>query len=266
MKGEDFKPLLRELTDFYGAKVFSEQGAMIIWRIMEPLTPGEGRQVVESVLEQHGRAPTPAQIRQAAAPYLKKLEERRQQARSRQVELEGNCHFCAGSGFVLALSRKDPTAEYSFACPYCEAASVRKIRTVAIWDDARKPDFVPVSFKLESHAGAREFQEKHRIPVVRAAWAKRLEKHPWALANLRKARGVIPDYLNDMLREERGGMEQGGETLERKADPGTGQGDQSGACSADPTADGEAQDLESAPTQGTGEQGMGAFDDDELPF
>lgn len=226
----DFEAVFGELQQFYGDRAYNDKQASVVFRILSPLTRAQGDSVVQTLVETCARTPTPAQVKQAALAYIRLAEQAKQQAAVKEIGAD-TCRVCGGTGLMLALAKTDPTAEYSFACPHCESASIRKIRTIPVWSDDRSGEFVKVSLKSDSHVGAKQLQERHRIPRVRAAWVERLKKHPWALAKLRKAQRGLPDYLLDLVREERG-AEDGGEEREREADGSSDRRDTRGAPGA----------------------------------
>jgi hypothetical protein len=256
----DFEAVFGELQQFYGDRAYNDKQASVVFRILSPLTRAQGDNVVQTLVETCARTPTPAQVKQAALAYIRLAEQAKQQAAVKEIGAD-TCRVCGGTGLMLALAKTDPTAEYSFACPHCDSSSIRKIRTIPVWSDDRSGEFVKVSLKSDSHVGAKQLQERHRIPRVRAAWVERLKKHPWALAKLRKAQHGLPDYLLDMLKEDDGAGE-GRESLEREIETSRRARDQGRAREDDRRAHGEVRTFQSPPPPDPGEPRM----EDDEPF
>lgn len=61
-----------------------------------------------------------------------------------------SCIYCDNTGYVMALSRQDPTLEYSFLCHVCDVGPM----VGAKWSDSLKAEFIPVSFRTESYTAA----------------------------------------------------------------------------------------------------------------
>lgn len=181
MNGADFKDVMNQLVDYYGDKAFSPHARSILWRILSPLSRSEALRVIELVAEEHSRAPSIAAIKKAAAPYLRDAETRRQRLEIERLEQmrEGRCQSCDFTGYVLALSRADLTIEYSFRCPSCPAARARRIdERIQQWSDELKTNFIPVSFRNESHEAAKKAQRKSNAEKI----AKRTGQRPAGLA------------------------------------------------------------------------------------
>jgi ribosomal protein L37AE/L43A len=165
MEFREFEKLMGELRDYYGEKGFPPKSATVIFRLVKDLTPGEFSQVIEQLTEQEVRAPSPAVIKRQAQPLINRARERRQRQKLEELERSGTfCVYCGHSGYVTALKRTSPCAEFSFRCPFCPATKVRRqSEKIPFWSDEWKADFVPVSFRKESYEAASKFQRAHCV-------------------------------------------------------------------------------------------------------
>lgn len=150
MTNHDFNRFITELSSYYKHDCFSPGMLGVIWKIVEPLTPYEGEQVIDLVVQHNPRVPTPAQIKQAALPLLGKAWERLRQSKLTVINDGVPCVHCADSGVVFALLRTDPRAEYSFGCPKCKAYEVRKLKHPPVWQDSHREKYIPMSLKPDS--------------------------------------------------------------------------------------------------------------------
>lgn len=170
MNGPEFKECMFQLSDYYGEKAFPPRTRDILFRLLSGLAKAELLRIIDLVAEEHARAPTIAAIKKTALPFLRDAEQRRMRSEVDRLEdmREGRCKFCDFTGYVLALSRKDPTLEYSFRCPSCPAAKARRIdQRIHEWSDELKAAYVPVSFRNESHEAARALQRQTNAQKIK---------------------------------------------------------------------------------------------------
>lgn len=193
MNQSEFNDGISELAEYYGEAAVNSRVVAIVWRFASGLTAAEFKRVIDDLVENHPRAPSIASIKKAALPYIRLAEQRRQQARLEQLENLGQtCQLCGHSGYVLALLRTDPAKEFSFRCPACPAAKVRRIDLrIREWSDELKPDYLPVSLRMESHEAAAKLQKEHRAKV-------HLSKRP---AQLAVANDELLAMANEMLKQ-----------------------------------------------------------------
>jgi hypothetical protein len=246
----EFQEQMGELADFYGEKNFSPRVNGIIWQIVQRLTVGDFKAVIQILVEEGARPPNPAAIRKAAMPYIRRAEQNWRQSEVKKLEeLKERCKSCDGSGYVFALLRANPAHEYSFACPACEAPRVRGFKVaigptndpkaVRLWEDSLKPEFIPVSHKLESMKAASAYQLSRAEAQICLSWCKRLKENRYALDSFKRAGGTIPVFLKNFLHEKginvpmgdghgleaRREQERGGGQSPSEVDGGAGVGD-----------------------------------------
>lgn len=74
-----------------------------------------------------------------------------------------SCIYCDNTGYVMALSRQDPTLEYSFLCHVCDTGTMVGTR----WSDSLKAEFIPVSFRTESYTAASRLKRAAETDRIR---------------------------------------------------------------------------------------------------
>jgi hypothetical protein len=160
MEYREFTECMTELCDFYGDKAYMPRTAALIWQIVQPLSKGEFSQVILTLTETHMKPPNPATIRATALGPIRRAQERAARLEIAALdEREIECKACLHSGLVLAYERKDLRQEYSFRCPFCSAATARRLsESIPRWSKEKEQDFLLVSIKPESFAEARRQQ------------------------------------------------------------------------------------------------------------
>ncbi len=201
MNNAEFSSGMGRLRDYFGDKAYTPKVETIIWRLVSAISRAEFEQVIEALVEEHQRPPTPALIKRAALPYIRKAEEAKRAAMVKGISSEASCRICGNSGHMLALLRSSPDKEFSFRCGYCRAGEMLRLNGILPWSDDFKDRYIPVSLKLDSFSAARELQNKHLRPEIVRSWAKRLVTHPWALASLRRAMGGAAALVTTWLTE-----------------------------------------------------------------
>lgn len=122
MNRGDFLAAVNELLiDDWGEKHFTQRVVTKLWVMVQVISAGEFRHALEQLTLTCHKAPTLAQIRAACHPALLRA---RDHARSEALKVLPPCRLCDTTGWVSALSREDPTKEFSFICP-CPASRVR---------------------------------------------------------------------------------------------------------------------------------------------
>ena len=200
MNNTEFHEVLQELGSYYGDKPYSQRMVGMLWQILQPISRSEAMQIVEALAQKHVKAPTPAMVKQEALPFLARAHERRRQAAIEELEAGAPCSTCGHTGYVLALLRSDPRIEYSFRCPHCVAARVRRIDPhIREWADELRERYIPVSLRLESHTAARALQAE--------AEAQGIAKRRGAGAGARQPKGPFAELarsVEESLRRGRG--------------------------------------------------------------
>lgn len=247
MDNREFATSMSRLRDYFGDKSYPPRTESVIYRIVSPISRSEFEQVIEILVEENQRPPTPGQIKRAAGHYLRRAEEARRAAIVRAINAGATCRICGNSGHMLALLRSSPEKEFSFRCSYCRAAEGLRLTAIPLWRDELKDQFIPVSLKLDSFIAARELQAQHMRPAVVKSWATRLRTQPWTLGRFHRAMGAAADLVAKYLTEaglgrlvrlraeetdEEAGQE-GREKRERTSDPRADSGDQTAQENAD---------------------------------
>lgn len=210
MERNEFNAVMKEIGDYFGEKNFPPKVSDVVWQVVRRISKQEFRQVVNVLVEESTRPPSPAAIRKAAGPYIRNAELAWRNAEIKKLEGQTErCMACGGSGYVFAMDRENPALEYSFACHQCHAPRVRGFKVVkgssndpkAVreWDDSLKEKFIPVSHRLESLEKATAYRLSRTEATVCLNWMKRLKENPHSLQNFVKARGVVPPYLREFL-------------------------------------------------------------------
>lgn len=160
MNRDEFTRAFDELVECYGDRAFPAEMRMRIWRFAEPLHFGDFVQVLEHVIDESPRTPTPGTIKRACMPLLRKVSQAKMAERIRTLEeAEDKCEYCASSGFITVLLRENPAAEFSFRCNRCGAAAVRRLsQSIPVWSDELRGKYAPFSFREESFTTAMKVQ------------------------------------------------------------------------------------------------------------
>lgn len=176
MTPSEFKLGLEELRRFFGENNYNPSMSSVLWDILRPLSYAEFNRVIDLLVQEHPRAPSVASIKKAALPMLRDAETIMQRDKIAALEEIGQrCKRCDHSGFVIALLKSNPAAEFSFRCPACSAAKARKIdQRIPEWSDELKEKYIPTSFRTEDHFATRKLQTDFLLAKIQERMSRNI--------------------------------------------------------------------------------------------
>lgn len=159
MNFQEFTAVMKRFADGYGTRFYPEPTTKAIFEIVKWLSMVEFDKVLQILVDEHTRAPVPANFRKAAAPFLKTAFDRHRLDQVKAASENNNCARCGNTGMIMALLRENPRAEYAFRCSSCAIANSRNIGNgIPTWGVEFKDRYIPVACILDSLTKARAMQ------------------------------------------------------------------------------------------------------------
>lgn len=178
MNHSEFASITRELLlDAWGEKFYPQAQLAALFRMIGGISGAEYRQGLEAVSITTARAPSLAQIKAACLPAIQRGFQSRREEQLKQLP---GCDWCAGTGWITALKRADPTFDFAFLCSKCRAAELRGFTCShgsRWWKDDDEEHFIPrlhrsevaqACARIQVEAFAAEAEQYRRMVAGRA--------------------------------------------------------------------------------------------------